>query len=81
MSTNFNRRRGASALKPRPVRVCFITPAMNDHQTRHVAIYGSVTLRTKKCTAAVRPDRNGNRCEEHRTRANVEDEGNDKALK
>lgn len=59
MSTNFNKRRGAKADKPRKVRVCRESWPMF---TSHINNASSL----EPCSSAVRPDRNGNRCEEHR---------------
>lgn len=72
MSTNFNRRRGASARKARKVRLCnaptslyHLLPAAAN--TSNFASYSTERIFVPKpCGAAIRPDYNGNRCEEHR---------------
>ena len=67
MSTLFNRRRGAKANKPRAVRLC--DALCIDRSTRTERRYpGGVsgTAWMKPCGAAVSPNLNGNRCEEHR---------------
>jgi hypothetical protein len=55
MSTNFNRRRGAKANKPRKPRVCTVV-------TERGSLIGGAVL----CGAVVQADVNGNRCVDHR---------------
>lgn len=63
MSTAFNKRRGAKANAPRPVRICRVyKKAWRSVSRTDRGIEGITML--EQCGAAVPPNRNGNNCGE-----------------